>query len=81
MLAFVVFSWEAYERGTDVHVQADPTKLEFAEKEFQKRSKDHKEQMKTGILEKYGGQEHLEVPPQQLLLAQTVTEHCCLHVF
>lgn len=66
-----MFSWEAYERGTDVHVQADPTKLEFAEKEFQKRSKDHKEQMKTSILEKYGGQEHLEVPPQQLLLAQT----------
>lgn len=68
-----MFAWEAYERGTDVHVQADPTKLEFAEKEFQKRSKEHKETVKTSILEKYGGQEHLDGPPKQLLLAQTVS--------
>lgn len=72
-MIFVVFAWEAYERGTDVHVQADPTKLEFAEKEFQKRSKEHKETVKTSILEKYGGQEHLDGPPKQLLLAQTVS--------
>lgn len=66
-----MFAWEAYERGTDVHVQADPTKLEFAEKEFQKRSKEHEVTVKTSILEKYGGQEHLDGPPKQLLLAQT----------
>ena len=28
---------------------------------------------KENILEKYGGEEHLQAPPKQLLMAQTVS--------
>ncbi|GFS13096.1 pre-mRNA-splicing factor SLU7 [Elysia marginata] len=66
-----LFAWEAYERGTDIHLQADPTKLELLHKEFERRKGDFKQSAKDSILEKYGGQEHLNAPPKQLLLAQT----------
>lgn len=67
-----MFAWDAYERGTDIHLQADPTKLELLHKEFEKRKHEFKKTAKDSILEKYGGQEHLEALPKQLLLAQTV---------
>lgn len=66
-----VFAWNAHERGTDVHLQADPTKLELLAKEVEKRKEDFKTSAKDVILAKYGGEEHLEAPPKQLLLAQT----------
>ncbi|XP_048884881.1 pre-mRNA-splicing factor SLU7 [Brienomyrus brachyistius] len=66
-----LFAWEAYERGSDVHLQADPTKLELLHQSFKVKKEDFKEQQKESILEKYGGQEHLDAPPQELLLAQT----------
>lgn len=68
-----VFAWEAYEKGTDVHLQADPTKLELLSKEFQNRRDQFKKRAKNSVLEHYGGQEHLETLPKQLLLAQTVS--------
>lgn len=70
-----VFAWEAYEKGTDAHVQADPTKLELLSREFHKRKDTFVETKKEGILSKYGGEEHLDAPPKQLLLAQTVVTH------
>lgn len=66
-----VFAWEAYEHGTDVHLQADPTKLELLAREVEKRKDEKKVTAKSSIIEKYGGEEHLEAPPKQLLLAQT----------
>ena len=69
-----MFAWEAYEHGTDVHIQADPTKLALLTKEVEKRKEDTKSMAKNSILEKYGGEEHLEAPPKQLLMAQTVSE-------
>ena len=68
-----VFAWEAYEHGTEVHLQADPTKLELLAKEVKKREEQNKTSAKSSILEKYGGEEHLEAPPKQLLMAQTVS--------
>ena len=76
-LLVLVFAWEAYEKGGDVHLQADPTKLEVLTKEFQKRKDEQKSKVKDGILDKYGGQEHLEAPPKQLLMAQTVSSSFC----
>ena len=67
-----VFAWEAYEKGADIHLQADPTKLEMLASEFKQRKKEFKTATKESIVEKYGGEEHLEAPPKQLLLAQTV---------
>ena len=71
---FSVFAWDAYEHGTDVHIQADPTKLELLSKEVVKRKEDSKTSAKDSILQKYGGEEHLEAPPKQLLMAQTVSQ-------
>ncbi|XP_047196523.1 pre-mRNA-splicing factor SLU7-like [Hippoglossus stenolepis] len=66
-----LFAWEAYERGSEVHLQADPTKLELLHLSFKDKKEDFKEQQRESILEKYGGQEHLDAPPRELLLAQT----------
>ena len=68
-----MFAWEAYEEGADVHLQADPTKLAALSKEHTKRKSDFKSKAKDSILEKYGGEEHLDAPPKQLLMAQTVS--------
>lgn len=66
-----LFAWEAYERGADVHLQSDPTKLELLHKTYEVKKEGFKKEIKGGILEKYGGAEHLDAPPKELLLAQT----------
>ncbi|KAL9823763.1 pre-mRNA-splicing factor SLU7-like [Geothlypis trichas] len=66
-----LFAWEAYHKGSEVHLQADPTKLELLYKSFKAKKEDFKAQQKESILEKYGGQEYLDAPPAELLLAQT----------
>ncbi|XP_064589447.1 LOW QUALITY PROTEIN: pre-mRNA-splicing factor SLU7-like [Zonotrichia leucophrys gambelii] len=66
-----LFAWEACDKGSEVHLQADPTKLELLYKSFKAKKEDFKAQQKESILEKYGGQEHLDAPPAELLLAQT----------
>ena len=47
-----VFAWEAYERGADVHLQADPTKLELLSKTFKVKKEGFKGEQKSGILDK-----------------------------
>lgn len=71
-----VFAWEAFEHGADLHPQADPTKLELMKKEFEDKKSSFKGEVQQGILEKYGGEEHLDAPPKELLLAQTVSRIC-----
>uniref|UniRef100_A0A4W3IPF1 Pre-mRNA-splicing factor SLU7 n=1 Tax=Callorhinchus milii TaxID=7868 RepID=A0A4W3IPF1_CALMI len=66
-----LFAWEAYEKGSEVHLQADPTKLEVLHQSFKVKKEEFEKQQKGSILEKYGGQEHLDAPPRELLLAQT----------
>lgn len=48
----VVFAWEAYEHGTDVHTLADPTKLELMHKQFKDKKKNFKSDQQQSILEK-----------------------------
>ncbi|TRY54755.1 hypothetical protein DNTS_031271, partial [Danionella cerebrum] len=66
-----LFAWEAYEKGSEVHLQADPTKLELLHQSYKVKKDDFKEKQKETILERYGGEEHLDAPPRELLLAQT----------
>ena len=66
-----MFAWEALEKGVDVHQQADPTKLEMLHKEFKQRYEECAKNIKVNVLEKYGGAEHLEALPKELLYAQT----------
>ncbi|XP_072383198.1 pre-mRNA-splicing factor Slu7 [Diabrotica undecimpunctata] len=66
-----LFAWEAYEKGVDVHLLAEPTKLELLKKEYEKKKEEVKSTIQSSVLDKYGGQEHLEAPPKSLLLAQS----------
>ena len=72
-IMIAVFAWEAYEKGQDVHLQADPTKLELLTKEYTDRKNQYKDNVKQSILDRYGGEKYLEAPPKQLLLAQSVS--------
>ena len=66
-----LFAWEAYEKGVDVHLLAEPSKLEMLQKEYDKKKEQFKSQVQESILKCYGGEEHLQAPPKSLLLAQT----------
>lgn len=66
-----IFAWEAYGKGVDVHLLAEPTKLEMLQHEYEKKKDEFKSATKDTILDKYGGEEHLKAPPKSLLLAQT----------
>ncbi|MCP9264914.1 Pre-mRNA-splicing factor SLU7 [Dirofilaria immitis] len=66
-----VFAWQARCKGIDVHALAEPTKLEAMKKEFEQQKSSAKEEHKSKLLEKYGGEEYLHAPPKELLLAQT----------
>ncbi|RHZ75558.1 hypothetical protein Glove_212g27 [Diversispora epigaea] len=66
-----LFAWQAYEKGTDVHLQANPTQGELLHREYLQKKEKLKDSSKDSILAKYGGEEHLNVPPKELLLAQT----------
>ncbi len=61
-----MFAWEAARKGLDVHMLAEPTKLEALKSEFETKKGEFKSQMDKSILEKYGGQEHLEAPPRYI---------------
>lgn len=66
-----MFAWEAARKGLDVHMLAEPTKLEALKSEFETKKDQFKSEMNQGILEKYGGEEYLEAPPRELLFSQT----------
>merc|ERR1719244_1171094 len=66
-----MFAWEAARKGLDVHMLAEPTKLEALKSEFETKKDQLKNELNEGILEKYGGAEHLEAPPRELIFSQT----------
>ncbi|XP_064465563.1 pre-mRNA-splicing factor SLU7-like [Ornithodoros turicata] len=66
-----LFAWQAYDKGVDVHLQADPTKAELLSKEFLSKKEEFRHSMKESIMEKYGGAQHLQAPPKELIFAQT----------
>lgn len=68
-----LFAWQAYDKGTDVHLQANPTQGELLHREYLQKKDKLKDTSKDSILAKYGGEEHLDAPPKELLLAQTET--------
>ncbi|ORX54917.1 hypothetical protein DM01DRAFT_1382906 [Hesseltinella vesiculosa] len=66
-----MFAWQAADRGTEVHLQANPTQVALLHKEFEGKKDKVRDSTQQSILEKYGGAEHLESLPKELLLAQT----------
>ncbi|RKO89928.1 Pre-mRNA splicing Prp18-interacting factor-domain-containing protein, partial [Blyttiomyces helicus] len=65
------FAWEAESRGNNVHLQANPTQGELLYKQFQTKKEKLADNIKDSILARYGGEEHLQAPQKELLLAQT----------
>merc|ERR1740121_539903 len=66
----MIFAWDAYKHGEKVHDTAQPTQAAKMFQVFKSRSKDLKEQQKDELMNKYGGQEHLDAP-KELLYGQT----------
>lgn len=66
-----LFAWQAEARGTNVHLQANPTMGEMLHKQYRDKKEKLSETTKSSILEKYGGEEYLKAPPKELLFAQT----------
>ncbi|KAK0170282.1 hypothetical protein PV328_010861 [Microctonus aethiopoides] len=66
-----LFAWEAHKKGVDVHLLAEPTKLELLKQEYDKKRDELKNEVRNSVIDRYGGEEHLQVPDPSLLLAQT----------
>ncbi|SPO24165.1 related to step II splicing factor SLU7 [Ustilago trichophora] len=66
-----LFSWQAEARGNDLNLQANPTANERQYREFQQRKEKLRESNKGSILDKYGGAEHFDALPKELLTGQT----------
>nr|CDI55491.1 related to step II splicing factor SLU7 [Melanopsichium pennsylvanicum 4] len=66
-----LFSWQAEARGNDLNLQANPTANEHQYREFQQRKEKLRQQTKGSILDKYGGAEHFDALPKELLTGQT----------
>ena len=67
-----MFAWDAGRKGLEVHALAEPTKLEALKKEYVQKKDTLKDEAKNQILEKYGGEEHMNnAPPRELIFAQS----------
>ena len=51
-----MFAWDAYDRGTSVHLQAEPTKLELLQKNFSVKKDKFKNELQDSILSKVNNQ-------------------------
>lgn len=69
-----MFAWQSAQRGHNVNLHSNPTAGEMLHREFNEKRNVLKDTTKQSILEKYGGEEHLERMPAELLGGQT--EHC-----
>jgi len=66
-----LYSFEAFEKGQNIHLQAAPSQAELLFKTFNEKKESLTNKHREEIFQRYGGQEHLEAPPKSLLLAQT----------
>lgn len=69
-----LFAWQSAQKGSNINVSANPTAGELLHREFQQKKEVLKDTNKTSILAKYGGEEHLQRMPKELLSGQT--ENC-----
>jgi pre-mRNA-processing factor SLU7 len=65
------FAWNSYETGNSIHLTAAPSQAELAYQQAKTKKDVITKEQRDAILAKYGGKEHLEAPPKELLLAQT----------
>lgn len=65
----MIFAWDSYKHGEKIHDTAQPTQALKMWQVFKQRSKDLKTEQQKELVEKYGGEEHLNAP-KELLFAQ-----------
>mmetsp|Transcript_26005 Transcript_26005/g.70372 ORF Transcript_26005/g.70372 Transcript_26005/m.70372 type:complete len:567 (+) Transcript_26005:77-1777(+) len=65
------YTREAYEKGQEMHLNAEPTQVELMNKIYREKKAKLKEVKANSVLEKYGGEQHLKAPDARLLFAQT----------
>ena len=61
------FASQSERAGGDVHLQANPTEGELQHKRLVEEAKNKRIALRSSVLEKYGGAEHLAAPPKELL--------------
>lgn len=67
-----MFAWQAEQRGdTMLHMQANPTDHELQFRQAQQRKEQETKEVKSSILARYGGVEHLDTMPPELRTGQT----------
>lgn len=66
-----VYAWQASERGADVHMEANPTLAAKLYGQYGKKKEDHDTKLKSGIVDKYGGAEHLKEPPASVFNSES----------
>ncbi|CAH2038993.1 unnamed protein product [Thlaspi arvense] len=64
-------SWEAFDKGQDMHMQAAPSQAELLYKNFKVAKDKLKSQTKDTIMEKYGNASTVDEIPMELLLGQS----------
>lgn len=71
MQKLAMFAHQSSQRGHNVNMHSNPTAGELLHREFQEKREALKDSTKSSILERYGGEEHLERLPEELLGGQT----------
>ncbi|XP_010444935.1 PREDICTED: pre-mRNA-splicing factor SLU7-A-like [Camelina sativa] len=66
-----VHSWEAFDKGQDMHMQAAPSQAELLYRNFKAGKDKLKSQTKQTIMEKYGDAATRDEIPMELLLGQS----------
>lgn len=61
-----LFAWEAHGKGVDVHLLAEPTKLELLQKEYDKKKEQFKSSVSKRILN--NAYQHNELPLMKSLI-------------
>lgn len=69
-----IHSWEAFDKGHDIHMQAAPSQAELLYKNYKINKEKLKSQTKDSIMDKYGNAAAEEVLPRELLLGQSEKE-------
>eukprot|EP01098_Paradermamoeba_levis_P012965 TRINITY_DN5793_c0_g3_i1.p1 TRINITY_DN5793_c0_g3~~TRINITY_DN5793_c0_g3_i1.p1 ORF type:complete len:581 (+),score=216.57 TRINITY_DN5793_c0_g3_i1:173-1915(+) len=65
------FSWEAYEKGQELHVEATPSQALLLYEQYKEKKEHLKQKQKESIIGKYGGEEYLNSLPKELVFSQT----------
>ena len=66
-----IHSWEAFDKGQDIHMQAIPSQAELLFKNYKVIKENLKSRMKNTIMDKYGNAAAEEELPRELLLGQS----------